>query len=161
MDSMSIFHPVTEEDRKDIARLATDKWGTIQMMSPSGMHDLTAQEGFVAYEGDRMTGFITYVISNDVCEITSLLSVKEGKGIGTRLIELVREKAQLSHCRRLWLVTTNDNIEAIKFYQKRGFILATIYKNMIDEYRKSKPIPTIGMHGIPLRDVIEFEQELR
>lgn len=62
---------------------------------------------------------------------------------------------------RLWLITTNDNMEALRFYQKRGFILSALYPNALEESRKLKPeIPEVGLEGIPLRDEIELEFKL-
>ncbi len=60
---------------------------------------------------------------------------------------------QLSFIRR-----ANDNINAIRFYQKRGFDMAHLFRNAMDISRKLKPeIPLIGDNSIPLRHEIEFE----
>ena len=55
------------------------------------------------------------------CEITSLDSLREGQGLGTKLIDAVVEEARKQNCRRVFLITTNDNLNALGFYQKRGF----------------------------------------
>ena len=63
--------------------------------------------------------------------------------------------------KRVWLITTNDNLDAIRFYQRRGFMISAIYKNALEFSRKLKPsIPTIGRYGIYMRDEIEFEKQL-
>jgi hypothetical protein len=60
------------------------------------------------------------------------------------------------------LITTNDNLHALGFYQKRGFEIVTVYRGAVNESRKRKPtIPLVGMNGIPLRDEIELEMSLR
>jgi len=88
-------------------------------------------------------------------------SLVEGQGVGTALIAAVAEAARASGCLRLWLVTTNDNVDALRFYQKRGFRLAALYPDAIAESRKLKPkIPPIGAHGIPIRDEIELVMRL-
>jgi len=57
--------------------------------------------------------------------------------------------------------TTNDNLNALRFYQKRGFVLAAVYPEAIERARKIKPtISLIGYEGIPLRDEIELEMPL-
>ncbi|MFT3891870.1 MAG: GNAT family N-acetyltransferase [Anaerolineales bacterium] len=77
------------------------------------------------------------------------------------MIDLVVEEARTHNCKRLLLITTNDNLHAIGFYQKRGFQMAAIHRGAVDEARKIKPsIPTIGAHGIPMRDEIELEMVL-
>ena len=104
---------------------------------------------------------ITYIIKNNECEICSLNSFIENIGIGTNLICKVKEFAKENNCNRVKLITTNDNINALKFYQKRGFTFANIYKNSIEISRKLKPqIPMYAENGLPIRDEIELECEL-
>lgn len=58
-------------------------------------------------------------------------------------------------------LSPDDNLNALRFYQKRGFVLVAIYRNALDIARKLKPeIPLIGNDGIPLRDEIELEMIL-
>lgn len=106
-------------------------------------------------------GVVTYRIENEECEITSLNSFEENRGIGTALIKEVLDVAQKSNCKRVWLITTNDNIEAIRFYQKKGFDLKAVHINAIELSRKLKPsIPLTGMYGIPIKHELEFEMIL-
>ncbi len=101
-------------------------------------------------------------MEKDQCEIVTLNSLEEEKGIGSQLIEAIKSKAKAMGCRRVWLITTNDNIQAIQFYQKRGFRMVALYPNEIQRSRVLKPaIPMTGFHGITIRDEIEFELILR
>ena len=101
---------------------------------------------------------ITYFVSDDVLEVKSLNSLRENQGIGTKLVDAVIREAKDRKLKKILVVTTNDNINAIKFYQKRGFDMACLYHNALDISRKIKPeIPLIGDHSIPLRHEIEFE----
>ena len=98
---------------------------------------------------------------NDECEIITLNSLVEKKGVGSMLIDAVRENALQRGCKRLWLITTNDNIPALVFYQKRGFHLVAVHRNALEISRQLKPeISMTGMFGIPLRDEIELEMQL-
>ena len=91
-------------------------------------------------------------------EIVSIDSTHPGRGVGTALIEAVKKEARRQGCRRLWLITTNDNLNALRFYQKRGFALVAVHRNAIEISRRLKPeIPLTGHDGIPLRDEIELE----
>jgi len=85
--------------------------------------DMTRVEGIAAMDGDEIAGLITFRISDGICEITSLDSLCEGQGIGTALLEQVIEIARDNECLKVSVITTNDNINAIRFYQKRGFNL--------------------------------------
>lgn len=125
-------------------------------------YDCSTLDGFaVINEEYKIIGLITYIIKNNECEIISLDSIEEGKGIGTSLIREVDKVARNNNCKLLKLITTNDNLLALKFYQKRGFHLSKILKNAVEKAREIKPeIPLIGNDGIPIRDEIELEKLL-
>jgi ribosomal protein S18 acetylase RimI-like enzyme len=123
--------------------------------------DMTALDGFAVYENGTVIGLITYKISSGECEIMSLDSLKENQGIGTALVNKVIETAAGLKCAKIKLITTNDNINAIRFYQKRGFDMARLYHNSLEAARKLKPnIPMIGEFNIPIKHEIEFEMNL-
>ncbi len=106
-------------------------------------------------------GLVTYHLEDDACEIVTLDSDLPGQGVGTALVRAVRQFARDEGCRRLWLVTTNDNLSALRFYQKRGFTLAALRTNAVERARELKPeLPLVGNDGIPLRDEIELEMDL-
>ena len=106
-------------------------------------------------------GLVTYHIAEQQCEVITIDSVESGAGTDTRLLQAVEEAARDAGCRRLWVITTNDNLEALRFYQKRGFALAAVHQNALDFSRRLKPeIPLVGNEGIPLRDEIELEKPL-
>jgi len=110
---------------------------------------------------DEPAALVTYRINGNKCEIVTLNCLVEGAGIGSALIDTVREMAISAHCKRLWLITTNDNTKALRFYQKRGFSLVAIYPNALEQSRQLKPeIPLVGNDGIPIRDEIELEFSL-
>ena len=118
-------------------------------------------DGFVVEEGREWTGLITFLVKDNEMEITSLDSLREGQGLGTKLIDWVVEEARKQKCKRVFLITTNDNIYALGFYQRRGFELAAIHRGAVNESRKIKPsIPLMGINNIPLRDEIEMEIRL-
>ena len=111
-----------------------------------------------AFVNDDWTGLVTYVVGAEGCEIISLDALKEGGGIGTALLQAVAREAERRGCDRLFLSTTNDNLHALGFYQRRGFELVGIRRGAVTEARKRKPrIPLIGDDDIPVRDEIELE----
>ncbi|WP_034761949.1 GNAT family N-acetyltransferase [Rossellomorea vietnamensis] len=135
-------------------------WGSPKMVISSGVYDCASLEGFAVLNKDnRITGLITYVLKGAECEIISLDSLEEKKGIGTSLMEEVEKVAAINGCGRLTLITTNDNLLALKFYQKRGFRISMIHRDAVEKARRIKPeIPLIGNDGIPIRDEIELEK---
>lgn len=123
--------------------------------------DLGTADGWYACEGGDMLGLITYRISDDEMEILSLDSIRENCGTGTALLNRALSEARARRLRRVKLITTNDNLRAMQFYQKRGFDMIKLHHNALEQSRKLKPeIPLIGDNGIPLRHEIEFEMKL-
>jgi GNAT superfamily N-acetyltransferase len=110
----------------------------------------------------RLLGLLTYIVDGDRCEILTLQAAERWRGAGTALIEEVERIAIEAGCNRLWLITTNDNVDGLRFYQRRGFRLVKLHEGAVDRSRASlKPeIPEIGERGIPLRDELELQKEL-
>ena len=137
-------------------------WGAEFVIAHGVIYHPDTLEGFVALDGEEWVGEITYAVSGDEIEIVSLDSLREGQGIGTALMTAVVAAVRNLNCKRILVITTNDNLNAIGFYQKRGFELVTIHRGAVNESRKIKPsIPFIGMNNIPLRDEIELEMSFR
>jgi len=160
---MHQIEPITERTRAIVTAFIGEAWNGTTMVIRGEVVDMTAVDGFVWLEPDGKTirGLVTYIIRGDACEITSLNSRCENRGVGMALVELVKEAARAQGCARLQLLTTNDNINAIKFYQKRGFELAGVNLGAIDRDRALKPsIPLIGQNGIPIKHEFDFAMEL-
>jgi len=153
--------PITEEMRDWVAQFLTEQWGSVRQAMWGRVVDVSVLPGFVAVRGPERIGLVTYRVAGDACEVTTLNSVAECVGVGTALLEAVRNVAADAGCRRLVLITTNDNMRALRFYQRRGWRLSAFYPNSLEAARRLKPeIPTIGQDGIPLRDELELELPL-
>jgi GNAT superfamily N-acetyltransferase len=129
-----------------------------QLLDPLDHPALLAEDE----QDGRLLGVLTYVVDRDQCEVLTLHAVQQWRGVGTALLQLVEQLAAAQGCRRLWLITTNDNVDALRFYQRRGFRLAALHRGAVDDCRaRLKPeIPTVGDYGIPLRDELELDKQL-
>ena len=144
---------ISTSDRTLVDEFIRQQWYTTTMIIRGKEIDMTQTEGFYVKEQEDIIGLITYFVSDDVLEVISLNSLRENQGIGTKLVDAVIREAKDRKLKKILVVTTNDNINAIKFYQKRGFDMACLYHNALDISRKIKPeIPLIGDHSIPLRN---------
>jgi GNAT superfamily N-acetyltransferase len=116
----------------------------------------------LAWSDGDLTGVATYVVDADGCELLTLHAATRLMAIGSALLTTVQDVARDAGCRRLWVVTTNDNVEALRFYQRRGFRLVLIRPGAVDRSREVlKPeIPRSGAYDIPLRDELELEMTL-
>jgi ribosomal protein S18 acetylase RimI-like enzyme len=157
MDKIEIA-PVQDKDRKWMTGLIKARWGEERVVTHGFAFRPPELPGFIAYQGQEKVGLLTYNIDHDSCEIITIDSLRPRREIGSKLIEEMKRFCQRSGCDRLWVITTNDNLDALRFLQKRGFVLVALHKNALEVSRVMKPIiPTIGREGIPLRDEIELE----
>jgi ribosomal protein S18 acetylase RimI-like enzyme len=153
--------PLEGTDADWIKGLLVEHWRSAKIVSRGKVHYADRLPGFIALQNAKRVGFATYRIESDECEIVTLNSIVEGIGVGSALINAVKSKALSSNCRRVWLITTNDNLPALRFYQRRGFTIAALYRNALERSRKLKPeISLVGLDGIPLRDELELEMSL-
>jgi len=137
-------------------------WGSVQIVSRGQVHEADKLPAFIAIWDEQLVGLVTYHIHQDVCEIVSLDSLMVKIGVGSALIAAVIKEALRCGCKRVWLITTNDNLSALGFYQRRGFRLVAVYQGAIDAAREIKPnIPIMGMDNIPIHDEIELEMWLQ
>ncbi len=149
-------------DYEWIKKLFKRRWGGEFIVTRGKIHKINELKGYIAEVDKKRVGLITYKIRGKELEIVSLDSILQGKGIGTRLIKKVISLAKKKKLTRIWLITTNDNLKALGFWQRRKFVLVKVYPNALKISRKLKPnIPLIGAEGIPLRDEIELEMKLR
>ena len=110
------YTKITPAMKETIRMFMCENWGSSLMVSRGKEHQLEELPGFVALSDDRIIGIITYEVTGNICEIVSLDSFEERKGIGTKLVDCVLQVAEEER-RQVWLITTNDNMNALRFYQ--------------------------------------------
>lgn len=155
---MPSIHRLTAADLPRLRQFWDEHWNANFIVVHGTIFRPENMSGFIALDGNDWVGLVTYTFSEADCEIVSIDSLRENEGVGTNLIGKVIEEAKTNQCRRVHITTTNDNLHALGFYQKRGFQLCALHINAIEETRKLKPgIPLIGENNIPLRDEIELE----
>ena len=159
---MPALRRLTQDDLPRLRQFWIEHWGGEEMISRGTIYRPEQLEGFVVEDGEEWVGLLTFVLKADECEVMSLDSLREGQGIGSKLIDQITDEARTQGCKRLFLITTNDNLNALGFYQKRGFEIVAIHRGAVNESLKRKPsIPLVGYNNIPLRDEIELEMPLR
>jgi len=131
------------------------------LVSRNIQHDPTTLPGFMAVESGERIGLATYHIAGERCELVSIDALCQFIGVGTELLEAVEAAARGAGCRKLWLITTNDNLDAFRFFQRRGFVVSAFRLGTMNDIRRLKPnIPEVGCYEIPVRDEIEMEKPL-
>ena len=151
------IRPVEEKDRPTVEWLTTQLWGAPEVAVHDGVFYPAALPGFIAERAGRIAGLVTYEVRGGTLEIATINALDLYRGIGTMLIEAVRAEAKRLGCYQVMLTTTNDNIGALRFYQRRGFRLVELRPGAVTRARRAKPeIPMTGEYGIPLRDELDL-----
>jgi ribosomal protein S18 acetylase RimI-like enzyme len=151
-----------EDDRPWAIELVRERWGSEVVVTGGKARDAILLEGFVAEADGEPAGVATYETRGADCELVTLDSVREGIGVGSALLAAVANAAWKQGCRKLSVVTTNDNVRALGFYQRRGFVLTALRTHAVEKSRRLKPeIPELGFFDIPIRDELELALDLR
>lgn len=144
-----------------VTALFRQLWGSTEMVISSGTFDIQDLDGLVARQADRIVGIISYAWTTKWLEIVSLDSLVENQGIGSQLLQAAEKIAQENDRHQTSLITTNDNLRALGFYQKRGYHLTELYPNAVAKARQIKPeIPLQADNGIPIRDELRLTKVL-
>jgi GNAT superfamily N-acetyltransferase len=153
----------TAADRAHIERLLGDAWGAATVVSRGRVHDASGLPALLAFgpDGEAPLGLATLSLEMPDCELVTLDAFTRGRGVGSALLSAAADWARARGCRRLWLITSNDNLEAVRFYQRRGLRLVAVHPGAVDHARALKPsIPEVGEYGIPIHDELELELTL-
>jgi ribosomal protein S18 acetylase RimI-like enzyme len=135
-------------------RFLEDEMGGRMQVRAGTLIDVLALPGFVAEVDEELVGLLTYRREPGACELAIIAASTRHSGVGTALVDALRTEVP----ERIWLVTTNDNLDALRFYQRRGFRLRALRPGAVDDARKLKPqIGAVGEYGIPRRDELELE----
>jgi ribosomal protein S18 acetylase RimI-like enzyme len=129
------IRPMELADRPWVNRLLEDAFADATVARKGVLIDASVLPGFVATEGGRPVGFLTYDAAHGECEVVAIISVEEGRGIGRALMDAAHEHAVAAGYRRLWVVTTNDNTRALRFYQLWGMGLCAFYRHGVPPRR--------------------------
>lgn len=160
-NKVEISPPLTTEDNEWMRDLWLSEWDGETMISKGKAYHFQDLDSVIAWSGGVRVGAATYYLGTDECELMSINSTVEGLGVGSSLISAVEQTARQSGIGRIWLITSNDNLDALRFYQRRGYRITAVYPDAIDEARKLKPtIPHLGYYDIQIHDEIELEKFL-
>jgi peroxiredoxin/GNAT superfamily N-acetyltransferase len=155
------IRPIEPRDFTWVREELKRNWGATQISSRGKWFDADRLPGFIAERGVTRIGLVTHTPPErgEECEVVTLSSREQGRGAGELLLRACEAVARNAGCSRVFLTTTNDNLHALGFYQRRGWRLVAVHRGAMDKARAVKPeIPIMGQSGIPLHDEIELER---
>lgn len=158
----TLVRPAGPDDRAAIDAVFMQTWGGMEVAAGGRLYDLRDFPTLIALgPNGAIVGVLTYEIAGDALEVVSIEATRSQHGAGTALLAAAVEVARAAGLARLWLVTTNDNLGALRFYQRRGLSIIDIRPDGVTRSRALKPsIPLIGSFGIPMRDELVLSMSL-
>ncbi len=155
------IRPVGDTDRPTVAWLMMELWGSTKQVVHGTVFRPADLPGLIAERDRRLAGLLTFNVSGGVMEVVTLNALERRTGVGTLLMEAAAVEARRLRCTEIRLTTTNDNLDALRFYQRRGLRLVALRPGAVDRARVEKPaIPRIGDYGIPLHDEIDLARRV-
>jgi uncharacterized damage-inducible protein DinB/N-acetylglutamate synthase-like GNAT family acetyltransferase len=120
--------------------------------------DVLDGEGLVAWRGGERVGLATFRDDGPGrIELSALVATERAGGIGSALVNGLADEGRKRGVGEIRATTTNDNLDALAFYQRRGFVLEELRGGAVEGSRSAiKPgIPRHAANGLPIRDEIE------
>ncbi|HKA68945.1 MAG TPA: GNAT family N-acetyltransferase [Actinomycetes bacterium] len=149
------------DDAEYVRSVLIASWDSTKVVARGELIDAAECPTLIAEADGTPAGVLTYRIDDRGIEVVSIDSQLSRAGVGTALLAAAAEIGRKAGAARLWLVTSNDNTAALRFYQRRGLDLVALRRNAWAAARRLKPqIPELGMHGIPIRHELELELPL-
>ena len=153
------IRPATPADQARIAELAGYFWGEVQVESFGHSYQVDKLPAYVACDEDEIVGIASYAREGDATNLVMLnvLPQWQGRGAARDLITAVTEMTRAEGAKRVILSTSNDDLPALGFFQRLGFVITGILVGKILEHHGGvEP----GFAGIPVRDEIQMELQL-
>ena len=148
-------------DRAWVGAFLREQFGSTRVASRGVVHQADELPGFIACCNGEPAGLLTYHVAGGGLEVVTIHAARSGLGLGTALLNEARARARALGCSRLWLITTNDNRPAARFYERWGMCRCAVHRDAVTRSRVLKPeIPRLGIDGVPIRDEIEYELRL-
>jgi ribosomal protein S18 acetylase RimI-like enzyme len=157
-----VVRPRSHDDRDWVVATMVEQWGSVQVARLGELVDTSGLPGYVAELAGRRVGLALTGCRGDEYEIVSISVSAPRQGIGRALVQRCVEDATAHGCRRLWLITTNDNVGALAFYQRIGMDLCALHRHAMTRARELKPsIPGRDEDGVRIDHELELELLLR
>lgn len=149
---------VTVSDRRWVRTTLVRNWTSTTVARRGELIDATRLRGFVALVGRSRAGLALVDVRGGDYEVVTISTSRPRRGIGQALMQQCADDARTLGCSRVWLVTTNNNVGAIAFYERFGMRLCAVHRGAVSQARALKSsIPLLDGHGVPIADELEFE----
>jgi GNAT superfamily N-acetyltransferase len=150
----------TADDQPWVDEVLQRMWGGCTVVVHGEAYDAGGLPALIAGE---YQGLATFALAAERphAELIALNALMPRQGIGTALVETLAAQLGSRGVREIRLTMTNDNLDALRFYQRRGFRIVAVRPGAVDDARRIKrSIPVVGNYAIPRHDEIEMMRVL-
>jgi ribosomal protein S18 acetylase RimI-like enzyme len=153
---------VADDDRPWVAQTVTDAFASPRVVSKGRVYeDVSTLDGYIVELDGHQIGVALWWVEDGDAELVVIVTTYRGAGAGVALLDAVVAHARESEWKRLWLITTNDNTDALRIYQRAGWQWVGWHRDAVTRSRALKPeLPDVGASGIPIVHEIELEYPL-
>ncbi|MHC4224544.1 MAG: GNAT family N-acetyltransferase, partial [Planctomycetota bacterium] len=111
---------LTIDDSAWAERLVSERFASSRIVSRGVLHDARTLPGLIAESDGSPVGLLQYHVVGEQFEVVVLIAVRPRQGVGRFLLRSAQPISRSQGCKRLWLITTNDNRAALSFYRAIG-----------------------------------------
>jgi predicted N-acetyltransferase YhbS len=90
---MICVRSIERGDQPWVARWLEAAFGDVTVARKGVLIDASNLPGFVATDGGRPVGLLTYAAAHGECEVVAIISTEEGRGIGRALMDAAHDRA--------------------------------------------------------------------
>jgi ribosomal protein S18 acetylase RimI-like enzyme len=157
-DAGPLVRQILPGDRAWVAETLIQEWTSTSVARLGELVEAAGLPGHIATLAGRRAGLALVDVRLREYEILAISTSEPRRGVGRALMEHCFAEARARGCRRVWLVTTNNNVAAIAFYQRLGMDLAALHRHAVRASRELKPtIPERDATGVRIDHELEFE----
>jgi GNAT superfamily N-acetyltransferase len=154
-----LVREATDADRSAARALFHRDFGRTKIVAFGEVMDIDQMPALVAIMRDEPSGALAYRLLGDALHVVALATdpMWQRSGVGGYLVAEAELLARRLNLRRLVVCTTNDNLPALYFYQRRGYRLIELVPDSIIKHTRQAHA---GFAGVPVRDEIRLEKNI-
>jgi GNAT superfamily N-acetyltransferase len=155
-----LVREATEADRAAARVLFDQDFGRTRIVAFGEVMDIDRMPALVAIMRDEPAGALAYRLLPDALHIVALATdpMWQRSGVGGYLVAEAELMARRLNLDKLIVSTTNDNLPALYFYQRRGYRLTHLVPDSVLLHTHQV---VAGFAGIPTCDEIRLEKRIR
>ena len=155
-----LVREAADAERQAALELFRRDFGRTGIVAFGQVIDLDAIPTIVADMEGELGGALAYRLVDGGLHVVALATepMWQRSGVGGYLVAEVELMARRQRIPRVIVSTTNDNLPALYFYQRRGYYVTEWIPHGVAKHARNASL--VGFSGIPIRDEVRMEKLL-